>query len=168
MEQGVTPVTGTFTWRAAEQSDFDKGTYVGTESTPQNTVELAPGQSSGAYISKIYDSISEADWNAIIIDMGGPYNIEVGKTDDDKAGAAPPFTDTTAMDVLLHFNNEPGQGRLNLRWARITFALQMFFHLAPFFVQFTSTREIDGGGRHSQEPIPFSSPRGRSTPFPSW
>src|SRR3989338_8726537 len=110
VEQGVTPVTGTFTWRAAEQSDFDKGTYVGTESTPQNTVELAPGQSSGAYISKVYDGIAPADWTAIIIDMGGPYSIEVGKINDDKAGASPPFADTTDMNTLLHFNNEASAG----------------------------------------------------------
>jgi len=73
VEAGSVVPTGSFYWITTTQQEFDEGSYTTTQSSADGSVQLISAQSSGAYISKVFDAGKTAKWDNISWGEPLPY-----------------------------------------------------------------------------------------------
>src|SRR3989338_6101000 len=69
--------TGSFYWITTTQSEFDQGSYISAQSIPQGSAQLAIGETSGTYVSKIFDANKTAVWNNLSWDEQLSYGDSI-------------------------------------------------------------------------------------------
>ena len=94
------------TWDTSDQGGFGEGTYSSTRWS-DNRVELSSGQTAGTYTSKVFDAMTDSQWQSFDWDQGAPYGKQLPGdrgTETVRGGV-----DMTGNVLLLHLDEKEGQ-----------------------------------------------------------
>ncbi len=102
-------ITGFSVYEQSTQSNFDEGTYTNTNYNG-SAVVLNSGQTSGNYLSKVFDAVINSTWNNLSW-TGGLPNIEYIFTTDNQADIWNSFNSGTSWSLVKDdYNAGEGNG----------------------------------------------------------
>lgn len=95
---------GALTWMSNDQADFNEGGYANTVWSTDH-VELASGQTSGTYTSKVFDAGVTSSWDSISWSSAPPMGP---LPDNEQVESGTGGADMTGNVLLLHFDESSG------------------------------------------------------------